>query len=134
MHKIVLDTNVLVSALMFGGLPRELLDRVLAEKVTGVTSPALVEELLRTLKQKFGLSDADLAVLQEETLDVFTVVVPETTISVLKDEPDNRVLETAVSGMCAAIVTGDKELLALGSYKGIAIMSIVEYMQGGTNE
>ncbi len=129
MYKIVLDTNVLISALLFGGLPREILDRVLAEEIVAVTSPALIEELLRTLKQKFGFSDEELAAMQEEMLDVFTVVVPEMTLNILKDEPDNRVLEAAVSGACVTIITGDKELLALGSYKGIAIVSVAEYMQ-----
>lgn len=131
MYKIVLDTNVLVSALVFGGLPGELLETVLAGEVTAVTSPALIDELLRTLKQKFGLSDSTLVAIQEETLDAFISVVPENTLHVLKDEPDNRVLETAYAGKCKTIITGDKELLVLGSYKGIAIVSVAEHMRGG---
>ena len=128
MHRVVLDTNVLISALLFGGVPRVLLDKILAVQVVAVTSPALTTELLGILQNKFNLSDAELIAMQQETLDTFTLVLPQETITVLKDEPDNRVLEAAIEGSCDAIVTGDKRFLELKTFRGIAIRSPREFL------
>lgn len=128
MHKIVLDTNVLVSALLFGGVPRELLGRILAGQVAAVISPALTEELLGILRAKFDLTNAELAAMQRGVLDTFTLVMTYEIVTVLKDEPDNRVLEVAVEGECDSIVTGDKQFLALKMFRGIPILSPRQFL------
>ena len=51
------------------------------------------------------------------------LVAPEQTITVVSDDPDNRVLEAAVHGMADYIVSGDKHLLALGVFAGIPILT-----------
>jgi putative PIN family toxin of toxin-antitoxin system len=56
------------------------------------------------------------------------IVKPDMTLHVLKDDPDNRILECAVSSDADAIITGDKEILRLGSYAGVKIVSLAEYL------
>ena len=123
MKRLVLDTNVLVSAIVFGGVTETILGYVQTRKVVGVTSPALIEELLRVLRQKFGLPDDMLAVIRRKMSRVFTIVVPQERLAILKDAPDNRVLEAALEGHCDAIITGDKKFLDLAIFREIAILS-----------
>jgi len=55
-------------------------------------------------------------------------VKPQRRLSVVEDEPDNRILECAVTGQADAIVTGDKALLALRAYGGVRVLSLREYL------
>lgn len=62
-------------------------------------------------------------------MDLGKWVKPAQRIRVCKDEPDNRILECAVSGRAKLIVTGDKEMLRLKEYMGIKITSLREYLK-----
>lgn len=127
--RAVLDTNVLVSAIVYGGLPRATLALVLDKKIIGVTSPALLAELLEVLRKRFFFSVADLKLLERQIKKKFTAVQPAETLGVLKDLADNRVLEAAYEGRCGYIVTGDKELLGLKQYKDIQILTPNEFLR-----
>ena len=136
MKRVVLDTNVIVSGILFGGVPERILESVYARAVAAVTSPALTEELLRTLRQKFSFGDEAFAVVQKKMSRAFTVVIPQEQLHVLADEADNRVLEAAVEGACELIVTGDKQFLDIGMFGDISIVSpraFCELLQDGFN-
>lgn len=128
MHRVVLDTNVLVSALLFGGAPRAVLDRILTRQIAAVISPAITEELVGVLRVKFNLTNVELIALQQEVFDVFALMVTHETINVLKDEPDNRILEAAVEGECDSIITGDRQFLALKIFRGMPIRSLRQFI------
>lgn len=122
--KVVLDTNVVISGLLFGGLPGQLLELVSDGEIEAATSPALDAEVERALQAKFPQRlpaiQETLAVLREVTCQTF----PRETISAIpKDPDDNRVLECAVSAEADAIVSGDWHLLALSEFRGIPILS-----------
>ena len=123
----MLDTNVLISALLYGGSPREVLRLAIDGEVFGITSPALLEELSRVLVHKFSASSSFARAVLASISDSFEIVEPKQRIHILADEPDNRVLEAAVEGKAECIVTGDKALLSLKTYKRIRIMSIEEF-------
>ncbi len=72
----------------------------------------------------FGLSEPELDDADRDIGQIATVVEPDFRLSVLDYEPDNRILECAVASGASAIVTGDRELLALGNYEGIGIMTV----------
>jgi putative PIN family toxin of toxin-antitoxin system len=63
--------------------------------------------------------------------DLSVTVRPRRRLRVVKDDPDNRVLECALTGRADLIVTGDKELLALGEYRGIRIIALPGYLAAG---
>lgn len=122
--RVVLDTNVVVSGLLFGGPPRRLLQLALEGAVEAVTSPALEEELRRVLELKFPRHrqaiQETLAAFQEIT----THVVPHRTLSEVPEDPsDNRVLECAVAARADAIVSGDRHLLVRGKFREIPIVA-----------
>lgn len=127
--RVVLDTNILVSAILFGGKPEKIMSLVIEEKLTGVTSSILISELKEVFSKKFPSSQSDLQIILKNIEDIFTIVQPKKTINIVKDEDDNRVLEAAIEGKCNYIVTGDKELLKLNSFKGIKILTSDDFLK-----
>ena len=127
--RVVLDTNILVSAIVFGGKPRQILLSILENEIQAVTSNTLLAELIETLSKKFKLSLTGLRLVEKQIRQNFKFIQPVTTISFLKDDPDNRVLEAASESNCHYIITGDKELLALASFKHIKIVTAGEFLK-----
>ncbi len=119
--RVVLDTNVIISGLLFGGVPEKVVREVLAGRSQSVTSPYIIEETGRILKSKFGVKDLEITMLQQ-LLSSSEVQYFQPYLSIIDDDPDNRIIETADVGRADYIVTGDKLLLALGSYKKIQII------------
>ena len=126
--KVVLDTNILLSAIGFGGKPAEILSLVLKERITAVTSPILLAELEEALRKVLPLSKNDIELILDEIDDEFETVLPRFSIKTSRDEDDNRVLEAAVEGNCEYIITGDKDLLTLKKYKNIKILTAEQFL------
>ena len=127
--RIVLDTNVLVSAVTHIGIPRDILFLALEKKIQTVTSPILIVELLEVLVKKFKIVAEDLQRIEKEIRQKFIIVYPRETITIQIDDADNRVLEAAVQGDCQLIIAGDRELLKLARYKSIDILSPKDFIE-----
>ena len=131
--KVVFDTNVLVSALVFpGGRGEEALLRVIAEHDELLLSRPILDELLGVLARKFARDAKELARVALLLADIGTMVRPRRRLAVAKDAADNRILECAVAGRAHAIVTGDKALLALKEYRGVRVLSLAQYLELAT--
>lgn len=122
--RAVLDTNVIISALIFGGQPRRTLKEVITGGMIACHSPLLLAELVDVLYKKFHFTKDKLRLLEKKIKKHFILVYPQKNINILKDTADNRVLETALAGKCDYIITGDKELLALKKYQQIKIITV----------
>src|SRR3989344_1756209 len=121
--RVVLDTNILVSALVYGGNPKKILLLALDKRIQVATSSLLLAELTDIISKKFPLSLENMHLLEKEMKKIFIIVRPNKILSIVRDEDDNRVLEAAVEGKCNFIITGDKDLLDLGKYKNIKIIT-----------
>lgn len=123
--RVVLDTNVLISAILFGGPPRKVLAMVVAGRIDGLLSVPILDELKGVLqRRKSGFSPAQALRVVEELHGLCTLVDPTSTIDeITSDEADNRVLECTVEGRADFVVSGDRDLLRLGVYRGIQILS-----------
>lgn len=130
---VVIDTNVLISALLFGGKPREVFQMVIDRRVQAISSSALLSELLDVLAKRFLFLKPKLLLVERKMTKVFTLVYPSEHIDILSDKADNRVLEAARAGQCTYIITGDKELLKLGSYKTISIVTPEQFVRNTTD-
>jgi putative PIN family toxin of toxin-antitoxin system len=121
--RVVADTNVLVSALIFpGGSPEAFYRLVLEGQIELVTSRPLLVELGRVLVDKFGWEPQRAEEAVEQVIRLAEIVEPREAVSELEADPaDNRVLEAAAEGGADAIVSGDRHLLGLGSWRGIPI-------------
>lgn len=127
--RVVADTNVFLSALLFGGLPGAFLDLALHGKFALVTSKALLDELDEKLRGKFAIPDGDARLIRAKLEGHAAVIEPGIELHAVADDPDdNRVLECALAGKAEFIVSGDRHLLRMVSYEGIAIVSIRQFL------
>lgn len=126
---VVFDTNILVSALVFpGGQGDAALRRIIEHTDQLVLSRPIVDELLDVLARKFARDAEELAHVAVFVTELAVIVAPRRRLRVVKNDPDNRILECAVAGRAGIIVTGDKALLALTRYKNIRILSLRGYL------
>jgi putative PIN family toxin of toxin-antitoxin system len=95
-----------------------------------VLSKPIIDELLGILGRKFSRDAEELAHVAVFLSDLSLFVKPRRRLHVVKDDPDNRILECALAGRADAIVTGDRALLALGAYRGVRLVSLREYLEG----
>jgi uncharacterized protein len=126
--RVVLDSNVIVSGLGWSGPPARIVDAALEGRFALLTSEPLLAELRRVLaypKLAKVIDDAERLVdLVEESGEV---VQTSSVLAVVDDESDNRVLEAAVDGNADYIVSGDDDLLGLGSFQDIPIFTPGEF-------
>jgi len=125
---IVIDTNVIISSLVFGGKPEKLVDLILSERLRVYTSSQLISELLDILKKKFKFTDSKLKLIEGEILENFKKVYPTKRIFASRDVKDNKVLEVAVESGSEIIVTGDEDLLSLKKYGQVLIFRPSEFL------
>lgn len=131
MVKVVIDTNVLVSATLFGGNPEQILDSAEEGKIKILISEEILEEFKGVLQRKFGFSLDIVEITVSAIKEISTLVTPTQRLNVIKKkEDDNRILECAVEGKVQYIVSGDKRhLLPLKEYQGIKILSPAQFLK-----
>ena len=129
--RVVADTNIFVSALLFGGPPEQVFLAGLRGEIQLLTSLSLLKELEKVLKEKFKLSKDLVREIIEEVRGVAEIVEVSSHIEVISyPDEDNRVLECAVDGKADFIVTGDtKHILPLKEYSGIKILGPSEFLK-----
>ena len=130
MIRIVLDTNVIVSALVFGGVPRAVLELTAARRCELFYSEPIQAEVRRVLEEKFGWAPAMLQRVLPVLWSTGELVVPGTIVEAVPDDPDdNRILECALGAKANFVVSGDHHLLALRRYKSISIVSSRQFLE-----
>ena len=130
-HRIVLDTNVLISAILFGGKPRRVLDLVISGSVDCTLSTVILDELKDVLQRpKFGFSAEACFHIIEELHGACDIISPSVSVDVIRSDPDDdRILECAVEAQAHFIVSGDPHLLDLGKFEKIRILSPANYLK-----
>ena len=130
MKRIVLDTNVIISAILFGGPPRKVFESVLSCKYRAYISRELLDEIESVLSRpKFALSREIIQSIIRELQDLFEPVSPQESLKVISTDPDDdRVLECAVSSKADYIISGDSDLLKLKKFRKIKILSPAEFL------
>lgn len=127
---IVIDSNVWISALIFGGNPGKILKLFVDNKVEVVMSEEIITELRRIIINKFPLFVNSLNLLEASLRkDTFFVQLGSITIDASRDVDDNRIIETAYIGKAQYIISGDKDLLVLKKYEDIKILSPVDFLK-----
>ena len=128
--RVVLDTNILVSAFIFPGGPPEAAYRLALEgRVELVTSRPLLLELGRVLTEKFGWETGRVDEVVAQVARLAHVVRPTETVSEISADPsDDRVLEAAAEGGAEVIVSGDRHLLRLGSWRTVRIEPAAKFL------
>ncbi|MBS3030242.1 MAG: putative toxin-antitoxin system toxin component, PIN family [Dolichospermum sp. DET50] len=132
--KVVLDTNIWVSAIIWGGIPDQILLLREQQKLTIVMSQELLDELESTFNKRklapklkaLSLTVPTVINLIQESVIFYPIQqlnVPE-----LRDADDNIILATAIAAKADVIITGDQDLLILFAYQGIAIRTAKDFL------
>jgi len=129
--RVVLDTNVLISAILFGGKPRQILEKAIRGEIRLCISEPILEELKGVLRRsKFDYSPEMIQIILTELTGIAYLVNPSKTIRVVLEDPeDNRILECAVEAEANCIITGDSHLLKLIRYQNIEILNPLGFLE-----
>jgi putative PIN family toxin of toxin-antitoxin system len=123
MLRIVFDSNVYISALLFKGIPGKILEMAQKDKITLIVSDEITTETVRILEEKFRWPRHNIDKFKRRLPDISENIRLKIKLDVIKErESDNRILECAVSGDANLIISGDKHLLKLKKYKNIPIV------------
>ncbi len=107
---------------------RKAIDRVTVGRDRLLISKPIIDEVLNVLKRKFEHESDDAARTALILAEMGEVLATKQRLRLLRDDPDNRIVECAVAGHADLIVTGDRELLALKEFEGIRIVSLRSYL------
>ncbi len=129
MIRITADSNIYISALLFGGPPDDILTLARQGKILISISDAILDEVTRVLRKKFDFSDEALAVAQHQIAQFTEHVTPTTTLTIVTEDPtDNRILECAQAGRSEYLVTRDRHLLKLNSFGQTKIVLAADFL------
>lgn len=120
---IILDTNVLVSAIQFGGKPRAVLELVIDQEITGFLTLEIIRETRETLWRKFQVSRTELKQIEDFLQTVFIVVAIKPIPKTARDPKDDHVLAIVEGVKIDLIVSGDNDLLVLKEYRDVPIVT-----------
>jgi len=128
--RVVLDTNVLISAILFGGKPRQILEKAIRGELRLCLSEPILEELKGVLQRsKFDYSPEMIQFILTELTGIADFVNPSETLNVVLEDPeDNRILECAVEAKANYIISGDFHLLKLSRYLNIEVLNAVAFL------
>ncbi|HLD25523.1 MAG TPA: putative toxin-antitoxin system toxin component, PIN family [Candidatus Andersenbacteria bacterium] len=124
--KVVLDTNIYVSAFGFGGIPKQVF--LLAEqenRITVAVSSHILAELEKALERKLGQPGDEIVDIRQRVTTTAKLINPKRQTNILSptSHPDNRILDLTVAFKADYLITGDRDLLDLKEYKGINILT-----------
>lgn len=128
--KAVFDTNIYISAIIFGGNPRQCLERARDDEITLFLSKPILLELSSNLQIKFKWEKDEVEEVIRGLSYFIKIIEPKIEIDFIKeDKADNRILEAALEAKVDFIVSGDKKhLLSLKKFKNIPIVSSKEFL------
>lgn len=129
--KVVFDTNVYISGLLFGGKVEPLINAALERKFDLYISDEIIAELGSVLRKKFRFNQEQIDEFEDLVRRLATVVHPTTSVSKVKKWPaDNRILDCAVTAEADYLVTGDRQhLLPLKKYRKTKIVTPREFIE-----
>lgn len=128
-YRVVFDTNIFLSAFIFGGNPEKLFELARAKRVHLFTSPRILAKFADRLRGKFGWSEDDVVEAIKTVGYSSELVKPTQRLNVLEDDADNRILECALEAGANFIVSGDMHLLQLKEFELIPIVKAADLLE-----
>ena len=130
MKRVLLDTNIYISAILFGGKPREILNLVRSGELEVVVSEHILWEIREVLSRKFKAPESRLNAIEHDILNLARIIHVSSELNVIsQNAADNKILACAVDGHADAIITGDNHLLVLKKYQNILILYPQEFIK-----
>lgn len=131
MLKVVLDSNIFISGIIFGGNPRKIIDLIVEGKIRLCISSDILMEIQEVLERdKFGFSPDITRQIIIEIESLSELLVPGRRHAVVRRDPDdNIIIDCAMEAHADYIITGDEDLLSIKEYKKIKIINPGEFLK-----
>ncbi len=129
--RVVIDTNIFVSAILFKGSANKVVNLWQKNKFIFLMSQEILNEYIKVLSYpKFRLTGGEIThIIEEEILPFINPVAVKTPVAIIEKDPsDNKFLSLAAEGKADRIVSGDKHLLELGEFRKIKIVSLQSFL------
>jgi len=127
-YRVVIDTNVFISALLWNGNPEKVLELWRKERILLLLSPFLSSEIFSILERS-NVDNEDIQYFIQSLENHSVKIIPVTNITLCRDPKDNEILSLAVNGDANYIITGDRDLLTFRNVKGVTIVNPKEFLQ-----
>ena len=127
--KIVIDTNVFISAVFFGGLPLKVLQSVISRQNDAYISPEIWDEYNDVIERMTNRYPSRLKQqLIDEVFKLFKIIIPSSGVSICRDPDDDKFISCAIDAECKYIVSGDDDILSLGKVGNVTICTPSEFL------
>ena len=128
--RIVIDTNIVASAIFFGGRPRELLELLLQRELRAFISQEIVDEYRDTIEYlQNEYPNKRVAVPLTQIISACEMVEPTSIVKVCRDPNDDKFIACAVDSRSLYVVSGDKDLLAVKLYADVRVVTVAEFFR-----
>lgn len=129
--RVVLDTNIYLSVFLFPEKKTaDIWNTAMDRRYTLIISPFIVREFMEKLRQKFGFPEQEREVIKRDIVRIAEIVQPKSVPLVITEDPDdNHILACALAGKADCIVSGDKDLLRLKEFEGIAVVRPLDFLR-----
>lgn len=128
--KIVIDTNVVISGLFFGGKPGEIIKAIVNSKIKACATTEIIDEyseiVERMILKKHGKINVNLLL---PLVNSFEIIRRKSNIKISRDPDDDKFIECAIDGKALYIVSGDEDLLEIKKYGKIKIITVKEFCE-----
>ena len=126
--RIVIDTNIIASAIFFGGRPRLLLEKLMMKELEAFISKDILEEYQRTIDRLRAKYPArKVSVPLTEIASACRMIEPQTIVKVCRDPNDDMFIACALDSRSLYIVSGDDDLLSIRQYRDVEIVTVADF-------
>lgn len=128
--RIVIDTNVLISGVFFGGFPRKILSAVVEQKITACVTTEIINEYEEIVQEMINRKQGHInKTILSPLIKAMEIVEPVTHVEICRDRDDNKFLGCAKDSHALYIVSGDRDLLVIEEYENIQITTAKDFYE-----
>lgn len=128
--KIVIDTNVLISGVFFGGFPGKVLNAVITEKITACATTEIIHEYEEIIQEMVDRKQGHINTnILQPLVQLMHIIKPVSNIKISRDSDNDKFIGCAVDAHALYIVSGDKNLLVIKEYENIQIITAKEFCE-----
>lgn len=128
--RIVIDTNVLISGVFFGGFPRKILSSIVSDKITACATAEIINEYEEIVQEMVERKQGHInKAILTPLIKAMEIIESVSQIDICRDPDDNKFLECARDSHALYIVSGDKDLLVIEKYENIQIVTVKDFCE-----
>ncbi len=128
--RIVIDTNVLIAGVFFGGFPRKILSAVVRQKIVACATPEIINEYEEIVQEMINMKQGHInREILSPLIKVMEIIEPVTHVRICRDLDDDKFLECAKDSQALYIVSGDKDLLVIKRFENVRIVTAKDFCE-----